>query len=173
MAVGRPVGSMALWRGLSLLGLVAGFAGVGHAQPPGFCALNVSHELVPAPLVEGQVLSARVFGAWPTPGPPTILGVSIAGSDIRVQLEGNVGGATVQLPFWEDTSPVGMLNAGAYDLYVDVTLNPGTASSTTFSCGPTVQNVLTPGQVPVLSPLGLIALAGTLALLAILRISRR
>ncbi len=88
-----------------------------------------------------------------------------------MQLEGNVGGPTTQVPFWEDTFPVGTLNAGAYDLHVDVTLNSGTATAMTFVCGPTVQNVLAPGQVPVLSPFGLMALAGTLALLAFFRIS--
>ena len=52
-----------------------------------FCDNFALAALHPQP-VQGSSLSVRVYGSWPTTNVPDLVGASVTGNTIRVQLEG-------------------------------------------------------------------------------------
>ncbi len=99
---------------------------------------------------------------------PALTSSSVAGTAIRVQLEGLSSGAPSVLPFWEDTVVVGALASGSYDIYVDVLVNQGTGLERSFVCGPTSHSVA--AAIPAASHLGLALFVALIAALGVLRL---
>ncbi len=151
---------------LAMAALAALLLACPLAAQGNICDLDARREFVPSPSRTDQPTFVRVFGGWAVFSPPQIVGTSVVGNEIRVQLVGSFLGPQAPLPIWEETVSVGLLPSGTYDLYVDVAIDEGTVREIIKVCGPTQQLVL-PGAGPSVPALGtgpLVALALTIAL---------
>lgn len=92
-------------------------------------------------------------------------GATVTGSEVRVEMFGFSPGPAAVTPY-ERFVDLGRLRPGSYDLYIDVTVDPGALSELSFSCGPISQEVVAGQPIPGLGRVGGPLLAALLAVAA-------
>ena len=136
------------------------------------CSPSVQMELSPSPSFEDQEVVVRLFGSWPVLNPPQISSSFVSGAVIGVELLGSSTGPAAMLDSWEGTISVGPLDAGTYELLVDLIIDQGTAFESNLVCGPIPHLVVSGVAVPGLGPAGIVVLALAITGLAIPLIRR-
>lgn len=104
-------------------------------------------ELV-APATDSAPVTARLQGFWVTTGWPVVVGSSVDGNEIRIDLLASSSGPAV-ITEYERFVDLGVLHAGVYDLYADLDVDVGTPFEASLVCGPVAVVVSTAQPVPL------------------------